>query len=383
MRKNSNNVPHADSVVTPEMVRLSALSELSEVTLKSRLETLFSWLARWGVWVYVVAVLSLTFIVQSEGDRWWLATEIMLGPMWFALLPLSVLVPLASVTRPRLLLPLAAAAVLVLFGVTGFCLPWPWHKASQIDRNNSVSVLTCNVEDNTDTCEELWGVVLARKPDIVALQEAGPLELITIKNERWHTVQEGSLAIASRFPIRDVRTWRRGEPSLSCPPIAALYAIIDLPSGSIAVCNVHLISPQEGFAGFNRSSTAGASRSEQLTELNYWRFRESELLTAWIEEQPRVDIVMGDFNMPVQSRIYRRWWRQYDNAFSMVGTGLGYTQWARIHHLAFGARNDHVLFGDHWEPLDCGIGPDLGADHVPLFATVAPRVDRQTMRRGD
>ena len=58
-------------------------------------------------------------------DRWWLATIMMFGPRWMGLLPLAVLVPLALALRARLLLPLAATAALIVFGIMGLCVSWP------------------------------------------------------------------------------------------------------------------------------------------------------------------------------------------------------------------------------------------------------------------
>ena len=46
-----------------------------------------------------------------------------------------------------------------------------------------------------------------------------------------------------------------------------------------------------------------------------------------LSEQP---ILAGDFNMPVDSAIYREYWSAFHDGFSEVGVGFGYTEWPRI-----------------------------------------------------
>src|SRR2546421_9115546 len=75
-------------------------------------------------WVYLVFAFSLWLLVRAGGDRWWLATVILFGPRWLALLPLAVLVPAALIARRRAMWTLATAAGIVLFPVMGLCLPW-------------------------------------------------------------------------------------------------------------------------------------------------------------------------------------------------------------------------------------------------------------------
>ena len=184
------------------------------------------------------------------------------------------------------------------------------------------------------------------------------------------------LVIASRFPIREVQEWQRKEPPVRWPPVVAMWAVVDCRGQSVAVCNLHLITPQNGLAeAIDRVTIVNPNRSGALTELNYWRNRESELLSEWIATMPRVDVVVGDFNMPVESCIYRQWWSRYTNAFSAVGTGFGYTRWATVRRIPFGVRIDHILTGDGWAPVRCQLGPDVGSDHLPVLADLRSVVD--------
>lgn len=83
-------------------------------------------------------------------------------------------------------------------------------------------------------------------------------------------------------------------------------------------------------------------------------------------------MIAGDFNLVVESAIYRRHWSRCRNAFSRVGRGFGYTRVLR----RFSARIDHVLSCGSWDPVAVELGPDLGSDHLPLIADFQRSGDR-------
>ena len=73
-------------------------------------------------------------------------------------------------------------------------------------------------------------------------------------------------------------------------------------------------------------------------------------------------IVLGDFNTPVESRIFREHWGDLADAFSTAGTGFGMTKyngWIR-------ARIDHVLTSDDWHVDRVLVGADVFSDHRPF-----------------
>ena len=79
-------------------------------------------------------------------------------------------------------------------------------------------------------------------------------------------------------------------------------------------------------------------------------------------------IVVGDFNTPPDSAIYRSFWSEYGNAFTRAGIGFGYTEWPEVRKVPFGIRIDHVLMTPTWRPRRCWVGPDVGSDHLPVIA---------------
>ncbi len=326
----------------------------------------FTQIACWG---YIAVVVVVWLLLHLAGDRWWAASLLLFGPRWLGLLPLLLLVPLAIVLRRRLLLPLAAVTVLFLFGVMGFCIPKPWQSLGA-DPARTVTVLTCNVHGGEGGSDRVQQLIYQESPDVVALQELGPEGELSLP-EDWYVVREGSFLIASPYPVKNVQTWYRLNPPEKWAPLRALYAVIEYPGRNVAVCNIHLTSPHHGLTDvLDRHTFVSLNRTERLKQLNELREQESETLSAWIRELPQVDVLMGDFNLPVESRIYRRFWDSYPNVFSEAGLGVGYTRWVTLHNFQYGVRIDHVLTSDDWVPIECRIGRDIGSDHLPLIARV-------------
>jgi len=85
-------------------------------------------------------------------------------------------------------------------------------------------------------------------------------------------------------------------------------------------------------------------------------------------------IIAGDFNMTVESAIYRECWSSYRNAFTMTGFGYGWTERAEISGVPLAVRIDHILTDTGLIPKMCQVGPDIGSDHLPVIADVVRTV---------
>ena len=75
------------------------------------------------------------------------------------------------------------------------------------------------------------------------------------------------------------------------------------------------------------------------------RKRVSQEVQRVIATQALPLIIAGDFNMPVESTIYRRLWGAYVNAFSITGYGYGWSEKAPVRGIPIAVRIDHVLTG--------------------------------------
>jgi endonuclease/exonuclease/phosphatase (EEP) superfamily protein YafD len=96
---------------------------------------------------------------------------------------------------------------------------------------------------------------------------------------------------------------------------------------------------------------------------------ESSIGRDWTTRATGPLVITGDFNMPIESAIYRRYWSSFTNAFSEAGLGFGDSKETSWH----GIRIDHVLLGSDWQCLGAFVGPHLGGDHRPMVADLRLR----------
>ena len=75
-------------------------------------------------------------------------------------------------------------------------------------------------------------------------------------------------------------------------------------------------------------------------------------------------LIVGDFNTPSESYLFRRVWAGYADAFTPAGWGWGYT----FFNSRTMTRIDHILSGEGWNCSRCWVGPDIGSPHRPVLA---------------
>ena len=319
------------------------------------------------MWLYLAGVLALWLLLRVGGDRWWFPTLILFGPRWLCVLPLAVLLPVAALIRRRMLWVLSTAALVAFGPVMGFQFPWARMVAVP---GPYIRVLTCNVKGHSFDNPALDELVLTAQPDIVALQ--GCWGQLQVKwPEGWHVCREGSLVVASRYPLRLMADLRWRLPGHS-PRVNMLRCLVESPQGDIDFYSVHLDSPHVGISAvLNRSTILSPSYSGVLAAEIDQRRRESENARRVVSRLSESPVLAGDFNLPSDSNIYRCDWSGYRDAFSEAGLGFGYTESARVHWLSFGIRIDHILTGSHWQCRRCWVGPDVGSDHLPLLAELS------------
>jgi endonuclease/exonuclease/phosphatase (EEP) superfamily protein YafD len=319
-------------------------------------------------WSYVAAVLVVWLLLRLGGDRWWFATVILFGPRWLCVVPLAVLVPAAGLIRRRLLWVLGAAALVVFGPVMGFCIPWARLMAAG---GPSLRILTCNVKGKCNNNRALDELIRTALPDIVALQDCwGELQIRWPAG--WHVWKKGTLVVASRYPLRHDGADHRWQRPGHGPRADMLDCTVQVPGRDIDFYSVHLQSPHEGLSAvLNRQTVLRPSNSAAVaTEINE-RWRESEDAQRSVSGFSAAPILAGDFNLPADSAIYRRYWSEYRDAFSGAGLGFGYTEWPQMRWISFGIRIDHILTGPGWQCRRCWVGPDVGSDHLPLLAELS------------
>lgn len=323
----------------------------------------------WGVWSYVLSILVVWFVLKDGGDRWWFATLMLFGPRWIYGLPLVLLVPLATAVRRRLLYPLGVSALVLVGPIMGYCVP---RTAFVRSDEPAIRVVTWNVRNECVNSETLAALIASTKPDIVALQECrSDLQLDWPPD--WHVHREGRLVTGSLHPLGSVEVSQRHHPPSKWPPANALRCAIQTPIGPVELVNVHLRTPRQGIEEvLSRRTFVDPSKRDSVTSEIESRRLESEDVAEWLDGSSDAVVIGGDFNMPVDSRIYRQFWSKYANAFSVAGNGFGHTKRTEVLGWQYGSRIDHILTAPGWRPCGCWLGPNLGSDHLPLIADLVP-----------
>ncbi len=305
-------------------------------------------------WFFLIAAVILWGLQGGLGDRWWPATVLLFGPKWIWMVPLIAWIPWAALRRKRSLLILLTALAVVAGPVMGFCFPWRTWLPSGARSTFTIRVLTCNVRRSDLNQRALADLVASTGPDLVMLQEwPDGLQASALFPPRdWHLRIVGEFCLASRYPIQEV------EPLSDQPVVRYRVRVF---GESIPLVNVHFVSIREGLYAIVQNPFQGAAVLEANTER---RVRESKAASRWVSDTQGPLILAGDFNLPCESAIYRRFWSRYGDAFSEAGVGYGSTWFSRWH----GLRIDHILTRSGWEVLRCWVGPDVGSDHRPVLA---------------
>ena len=335
----------------------------------SRLERIATRTLTRLTWAYLASVCSIAVVMWTLGDRWWVATVLLFIGRWIFLVPLALLVPAAILVRRRLVWVLGLAGLVVAGPVMGAHVGW--RTVLPTPKGLPFRVVSFNADGGRGLAVDLPIVLAAWQPDVVALQECGTdLELAVGAVAGWHHHSANGLCFLSRYPIRDSsvmdRTTLEALRNSAAGGIggsgAVVRYLIATPSGAVQVTNLHLETPRKGFDGL------AVFDINQLRENTHLRDIESDLARRWVDQgvakRPVPVVVAGDFNTPVESRIFQAHWSEgLQDAFSRVGRGLGMTKyngWIR-------ARIDHVLAGPQWYVRRTGIGYDLESDHRPLI----------------
>jgi len=318
-----------------------------------------------AVWLYLAGVLALWLLFRFAGDDWWPATLLLFSPRWLYAAPWPILVLIAVLSRRRLLWPLAVAGIVLLGPIAGFCLPWARVACPD---GPALRVLSCNIQGREVNALRLMALIDDAKLDVVALQEcSGHIQLDWPQD--WNIRREGGLLVASRFPLGEKSISHRHHPPSRWPGVNALRCAVETPHGRVDVCCVHLRSPRSGLGQtLDRRTGVNPARREALIAGTRNRRLESEELVAWLGDSETPLIVLGDFNMPTDSAIYRDNWSRCANAFSTAGFGFGYTKLTPLGRVRYGLRIDHILTHSAVKPRRAWLGPDVGSDHLPLLA---------------
>jgi vancomycin resistance protein VanJ len=314
---------------------------------------------------YAAVVICLWLAVDVLADRAWPATLVAFGPRWPAALPVLPLALIVVVATPGRV----ARKLIGLVALTGLVLVFGFMDCrmglGRVAGTPVLRIMTHNVGGSRVTAEALDRLMKAERVDVAALQEC-PFYNNDMARLDWRFYYGGDLCLVSRYPfaVLDVRdpdnAWRSGghDPD---------RFEIETPLGRLQLLNVHLGTIRGGLEAL------GAQQWRALPQFAYNR-EESALESRAARERTRGGtapiVVAGDFNLPVESAIYRANWGDLRNAFSSCGRGFGHTKFTSL----FGIRIDHVLTSDQWRCADARVlSSPYGGDHAPLVVDLVIR----------
>jgi endonuclease/exonuclease/phosphatase family metal-dependent hydrolase len=318
-------------------------------------------------WGYPVLIVVVWMLAVLSGDSLWFATLVLYGPRWLVLIPLVILFPLVLINNRWLLIPLIAGGLVAAGPFMG--LHVPLHRAAT-DGVPIARVLTCNINSGSFGRKSLADLIRNTNADIVALQECPRDPGLSLPGG-WQSVREGELTIWSRYPLQRRKSLQALHPPHIWPRECMLCCTIQTPKEALSFCTVHLPSPRYGLTTvLDRKTILSFSRRGLLEQETLHRQRVSGEISRAIGELPGPLVIAGDFNMPMDSPLYRDVWAGYENAFSEVGYGYGWTQRAEYRGLPVVLRIDHVLVGAGLDVAFSEVGPNIGSDHLPLITDI-------------
>jgi len=311
-----------------------------------------------GIALQLALLVVVAVLLGHWGDVWWPATVLLFMPRWIWGLPLLVLVPLAARRERRYLAPLGLAALILLGPILD--LRVPWRRIGRSSGARDLRVMTYNIGGGDVDTVAMGRMIMDEHVDLVTFQERSPGGA-GLGPLRLNSACTGTLCISARFPIATKDARDRSD-------LAALHGSggiiryeLPWPHGTLSVTNVHLATVRRGLDALRRQGLAGrGALIDGIAE----RRLESEIASAWARRGGEASLVMGDFNIPVDSAIYRASWSDWQNAFTVAGFGFGSSKYTRF----YGIRIDHVLAGPGWQVLRAWVGPGFGGDHRPMLA---------------
>ncbi len=157
------------------------------------------------------------------------------------------------------------------------------------------------------------------------------------------------------------------------------------PQGRFLLHDLHLTTPRYGFRKLAWRTVLDGSGPRVVEWYTSRRLAEVLATRRYIDGiDAKGDshgslpaVVVGDFNTPNMSTLYRAAWPGFTNAFNEAGFGFGYTAPCTNHKFWFNdvpwVRIDHILADEHWSVSACGVGRGKGSDHRLIWALLFPR----------
>jgi endonuclease/exonuclease/phosphatase family metal-dependent hydrolase len=332
----------------------------------------------WLSWLNLAAVLAVWGLQSGLSDDYWISTAMLYIPRSPYLLPSLILLPFAWRWNRDAAIVNGIAMVLVVGPIMGLRVnPAGWLVKPPAD---AITVVSCNVQFYKPDFQSAAQEIFSYRPDVVAFQDSsGEHALLEGYLRDWNVYREGEFLVASRFPLKHIATCD----TKVYDRISAVMCEVTpaAPARPFRVVSLHHMSPREGLSSIRPRDLIAAAGERTIEQELAIRQAEASGVRDFVEthrgEFPL--IVMGDFNLPVESNIYKSNWGDLSNSFDEAGIGYGYTilcttrslwpagfPWCRV---------DQIVASPEWFVQRAWSGSSNGSDHRCVGAVLTPADD--------
>lgn len=310
-------------------------------------------------WLACAFLVGLTALLWIGGDVWWPVFPFLFGPRLVVGVLLLPTLPLL-LTRPRRgVVPFVIALVAFGIGIMGFRVgPGRIIPGSRAD----LRVISYNVDGKSAVVRKLISRIDSLGVDVVVAVECpGVGSTKDAIPANWVTASHGEICLYSRYPILEWNT--PADPG----PRSVARAVLSVGGHVVHLGLVHLVSPHAALLTFTGKPEIDGLGPVTRANLHARELDSERAAQFFADDWTTPTIVAGDFNLPVESRIFRRYWSGYSDSFERAGLGLGTT----FHDQVYMFRIDHILTRGGVTAVRSWVGPDLGSDHLPVIADLS------------
>ncbi len=326
--------------------------------------------------LYPLSLLALTVALRAVGERWWVTAVALYLPRVVFAAPLPVIaLALYRLRLGRWLWTQVPAALLLVFPLLGFVLPWP-----QTAGGASMRVLSYNVDSGKGGVDRVVAEVDRFTPDIVLLQEVGHADVFAaMLHERYATVDVyDQFILAARYPLSGMTHPERIPLAGEQRSPRFMRYVLDTPLGPVVVYNVHPISPRDDFTalrgkdGFRHELLSGRVFTGEAAPRIQGNSDLRALQVAAFAEGARREtapvVIAGDTNLPGLSPVLAENLAPFTDGFTAGSWGLGYTYpndripWMRI---------DRIVTTEKLRFTRFQVGASSASDHLCVVADLS------------
>ncbi|MBL0710734.1 MAG: endonuclease/exonuclease/phosphatase family protein [Colwellia sp.] len=307
---------------------------------------------------YFIGLLVVLCSVMPWSTSWALIEIPMLFvPRWW---PILLLLPTVIINSRLAFVQwkkIALTLIVITFFYLDFQLPNNYFSTKPVGQ--ALNIMSVNLGGEIKLPKLIKDKIMNDQLVIIAFQETPKIEAQKVVPEGWDLHCIGQMCLASAYKVEYINSQSRKILG-GWGQLGLLYQL-QIKEQKVYIMNLHLETPRKGLEGF------------QLSKMNFdvifknaeQRYLESSIISSWVKDKSPT-IILGDFNMPIESSIYRERFSDYQNVFNEAGFGFGYTKNTRL----LGVRIDHILVDENFSVVETEIGGDVGSDHSPILATL-------------